>query len=317
VAVLVATTGESIDQLTGWVWAGWSNDRTLIGASLATDQTLVLEEYDLEVKAISAPLSLPDVRVAENDCISPQRAENGHCRIGYIFESAHRIWISPPNGGGIITIDKDTMQRINPTLFVKEFEFGSASDDGARVVVSSEEGTILFDGQSGDRLGTIEDDEFFNGWSQLVRLAIAPGGRLVAATTEGDVLVYDLETRQVLHTLSGTRGFSEVSVDGDGSVAIATGRDHSVTLYDVESGEQIGDRIIIPDTEADVSAIRPDGKELAMGGGGGREFLVWDLDPEHWVRAACELAGRNLSPDEWKTYIGDLAEYHATCPEFD
>ena len=54
--------------------------------------------------------------------------------------------------------------------------------------------------------------------------------------------------------------------------------------------------------------------ELAIGGGFGQDFLVWDLDPEHWVTAACELAGRSLTQDEWDTYIGDLAEYHETCP---
>jgi WD40 repeat protein len=227
------------------------------------------------------------------------------------------VWISPGPQDGIVTIDTDTMQRIKPTLFVNEFEFGSGSDDGARVVVSSAEGTILFDGQSGERLGVIEEDEFFNGWSKLARVAVAPGGRLVAATTEGDVLVYDLQTRQVLHTLSGTRGFTEVSGNGDGSVTMATGQDHSVTIYDIASGEQIGDRLVIANTEVVASAIRPDGTELAMGGGVGREFLVWDLDPKHWVTAACELAGHNLTPDEWDTYIGDLADYHATCPEYE
>jgi WD40 repeat protein len=117
--------------------------------------------------------------------------------------------------------------------------------------------------------------------------------------------------------LSGALGGSEIDVSEDGSLAVATGQDHSVTLYDIASGEQIGDRLIIPDAEVVATAIRPDGKELAMGGGVGREILVWDLDPEHWVTAACELAGRNLTPDEWDTYIGDLAEFRKTCPEYE
>jgi hypothetical protein len=43
---------------------------------------------------------------------------------------------------------------------------------------------------------------------------------------------------------------------------------------------------------------------------------VWNLDPQSWVDAACRLAGRNLTPEEWNSYIGDLAPYAATCPEF-
>ncbi len=299
-AVLDAATGENIGSLTRWYFAGWSSDRTLIGARVAPDGTLVLERYDVETKTISASTSFPEVA-----CPGP------YCG-GTTFESEHRLWISP-HGDSIFTIDKDTMRRIEPTLSVNGFGYGSGSDDGARVVVSSDEGVIVFDGRSGARLGTIEA-ESFNGTSSVKSLAVAPGRRLVAATIEGDVVVYDLETRRVLHTLSGTRGSTEVSINGDGRVAMATGQDHSVTTYDVPSGEQIGDRLVIAETEVVASAVRPDGMELAMGGGFGRDFLVWDLDPEHWVTAACTLAGRSLTPEEWDTYIGDLAEYHETCP---
>ena len=27
------------------------------------------------------------------------------------------------------------------------------------------------------------------------------------------------------------------------------------------------------------------------------------------------LAGRNLTRDEWNSYVGDLAPYRATCPD--
>ena len=46
-------------------------------------------------------------------------------------------------------------------------------------------------------------------------------------------------------------------------------------------------------------------------------IAIWDLDPEHWVTAACDLAGRNLTKEESDKYIGDLAAYHTTCPGFD
>lgn len=41
-----------------------------------------------------------------------------------------------------------------------------------------------------------------------------------------------------------------------------------------------------------------------------------ELDPEHWVEAACRMVGRNLTREEWVTNIGDLAEHRTTCPEF-
>jgi hypothetical protein len=62
-----------------------------------------------------------------------------------------------------------------------------------------------------------------------------------------------------------------------------------------------------------------DGKQLAVGGepGTGQHAIeIWDLDPDHWVAAACKIAGRNLTRDEWASNIGDLAPYRATCPDF-
>ena len=43
---------------------------------------------------------------------------------------------------------------------------------------------------------------------------------------------------------------------------------------------------------------------------------LWSLEPDHWVTAACAIAGRNLTTDEWSTYVGDLGDYQPTCPEY-
>ena len=102
-AVLDAATGETIGSLDGWGFAGWSSDRTLIGARVAPDGTLVLERYDVETKTISASTSFPEIACPDPYC-------------GAIFESEHRLWIAPRDGQRILTIDKDTMQRIEPTL---------------------------------------------------------------------------------------------------------------------------------------------------------------------------------------------------------
>jgi hypothetical protein len=43
---------------------------------------------------------------------------------------------------------------------------------------------------------------------------------------------------------------------------------------------------------------------------------VWDLDPHHWLGAACAIAGRNLTRAEWNRYLGALRPYHRTCRAF-
>jgi hypothetical protein len=48
---------------------------------------------------------------------------------------------------------------------------------------------------------------------------------------------------------------------------------------------------------------------------GDRAAQIWDLDPEQWADAACDVAGRNLSRHEWAATIGDLAPYRIICPD--
>ena len=87
-----------------------------------------------------------------------------------------------------------------------------------------------------------------------------------------------------------------------------------VSVYDVASGVQIGTPITIPDTQRVYTSLTLDGTQLAIGGGGGDSITIWDLEPGHWVEAACRLAGRNLTPDVSGLNIGDLARYRETCP---
>ena len=84
-------------------------------------------------------------------------------------------------------------------------------------------------------------------------------------------------------------------------------------MCDVPSRTQLGDAI--PIGPAFGGALRPDGLKAAVGTQHG--IAVWDLDPTHWIDGSCAIAGRNLTRAEWEQYIGDLASYRATCPQFE
>ena len=51
--------------------------------------------------------------------------------------------------------------------------------------------------------------------------------------------------------------------------------------------------------------LRPDGQALVTDSSDG--VVQWNLDPDAMVEATCELAGRNWTPIEWSTYVGDAA----------
>src|SRR6185503_995074 len=88
----------------------------------------------------------------------------------------------------------------------------------------------------------------------------------------------------------------------------------STRLWEMPSGRTIGADLVggrVPYTSRnglpDVvvrsrPAFAPDGKHLATPGADGASTL-WDLDPAHWVRAACAVAGRDLTAAEWREQL--------------
>ncbi len=323
--VLDLATGEVIDPLDGFVAAWWSGNRTLIGASLTADGIKTIVGYDLDTGATRpSNLSFP---VDESFAFQGNWRcfERSSCT-AITFENKRTLWMEMRHTQGdstnfeseIWAIDKETLQRVEPTFRLTWLRTASATDDGSRLVITMESrnGVAVVDGRSGDLLAEIVGNRAL-GTTTPKSAVVAPGGTIIAADFQGRVTIYDSETLEVLHVLSGTRGDTEIQVSADGSLALARGGDHSFTLYDVATGEQLGDRLTTFDTEVVASAMRADGKEVAIGGGFDDGILVWDLDPQHWVAAACELADRNLTQAEWDTYIGDLATYHDTCPDIE
>jgi serine/threonine protein kinase/WD40 repeat protein/DNA-binding winged helix-turn-helix (wHTH) protein len=233
-----------------------------------------------------------------------------------LFANTHRMWLfyastEDPNGPGVIrSIDMDTSTWMGPTISVTGVDTISGSDSGDRLAVGGYYGIVVFDGNTGELLHTYPGGDF------RTALVLA-GNRLVAFSLDGKMTVYDLDSFEAVATVGGGRGFGSVQGSADGSLVVVIGEDRSVIIYDVATGEQIGDVIVIPDSERVASALRPDGKQLAVGGGSGQEFTLWDLDPEHWITEACRIAGRNLTPLEWETHLGDLGDYHRTCPEYE
>ena len=164
----------------------------------------------------------------------------------------------------------------------------------------------------------------------MTALDIAPDGRILATgTSSGIVRQYDIATHDTFGP--ALRGHSSevggVAYSPDGAMLASTALGLSTTrLWDAATGTSIGDELTpgrTPFTERTVTvgrqyyshssrpAFSVDGRTLFTPVVDGL-VMAWDLRPTSWVRAACSIAGRNLTRAEWRQHVGD-AKYDETC----
>jgi WD40 repeat protein len=85
-----------------------------------------------------------------------------------------------------------------------------------------------------------------------------------------------------------------------------------IVLWDVASRQPIGNPLIINGNQVDSVAFSPDGNTLATGAGG---IILWELNPNAWVKSNCQRAGRNFTRDEWTQYFPG-EQYRKTCNQW-
>ena len=145
--------------------------------------------------------------------------------------------------------------------------------------------------------------------------AVSPDGNRLAVTQETLAGLVDLQAGRWIAPLTEADGETATRVDfnGDGTRFVTSGFDGRVVLWDGLTGERLADvQPLGPAHETGV-AFLPDGHTVSIAAANGQLFR-WDTDPEAWLSYACEVAGRNLSDEEWSSVFG-AESYRETCPQ--
>jgi len=149
----------------------------------------------------------------------------------------------------------------------------------------------------------------------VVDFAFSPDGAFVAsASTDGNVLLWDVARRSVAGAFTGGGGaLSRVAFSPDSTVLATTDHNSNVHLWNVATRRQIGRPLTGHRVDAIGVAFVDGGNTLVTSGADG-SLIFWDLRPSAWEAKACALAGRNLTEDEWRQFVG--GDYRRTCPQW-
>lgn len=161
---------------------------------------------------------------------------------------------------------------------------------------------IVYDVHTGERIvtDTVGPDDPI-----VAALTFTPDNeRLLMWRSTGEIVARDLGTGTTTRVASG--GLTEYatlrySADGRLLLGLNGYTEVALSIWDATTFAPIGTTRDIPATDGDASlAPTPDG-HVFVGTGTGIERL--DLDVQHWMAAACTLAGRSLTTQEWGAYL--------------
>ena len=143
-------------------------------------------------------------------------------------------------------------------------------------------------------------------------LAFSTNGDTLAVGNPDEIDLRSAHTGRLLTRLplSAQQNGGVVAWSRDGRTLAVTAGD-GVELWDTTERTEIG---TLPLSTKPFNAnllFTPDGRHLAAVTNDGI-VTIWDVDPRDWEAAACTIAGRNLTREEWSRYVPDRS-YSTVC----
>jgi hypothetical protein len=190
---------------------------------------------------------------------------------------------------------------------------------GVTAVHFSAEGDVLLVADGDGRLRPLDPSTGRLGGAQVlseggyvVDMDVLPSRRMIAAVNTGLVHVLELPTGHPVGRplQTGAAFISQLAVSPDGARVAALDWDGALRFWDVATRRQVGPAV--PGFGQFGLGYLDEGRTLVTGGFGTPLFI--EADPESWRTTACRLVGRNLTPEEWTTYLPDEPE-RPTCTE--
>lgn len=224
--------------------------------------------------------------------------------------------------GGLVVVDTETWtparDRVDLDGAAQSME---VSPDGRRLAVamglasvnSAQQATVrMLDARTLDLQAVLPLEQ----GEAPFDLSFSPDGtRLAVGGDPGTLSVFDVATGRRLHEPAQLHtDFLQQTEWLDGDTVVTTGRDGMLSLYDAERGLVRAELPGSSDGKVGytyLTSVTPQEVTAVTGAGDGRRY---SLELSGWLDYACLVAGRDLTRDEWSTYLPERP-YRRGCAD--
>jgi DNA-binding SARP family transcriptional activator/energy-coupling factor transporter ATP-binding protein EcfA2 len=207
---------------------------------------------------------------------------------------------------GVVAFDPATGEALGPTMTLPDGRFTevrtiSETPDSKRAVI-----TWFNEEQASHETGVFEISTGVLVSRGLFGLegSDAVDDDRVVGIAEDYARIYDIRTLEPVAALArAAGGGNRITVSLDGRTMLNVGFNNSLTLYDLRANTALGGRLdgLADATRVPGGFLTADGESLIEALPDG--IRVWDLRTRQQAMDACALAGRELTEDEWSTYL--------------
>jgi WD40 repeat protein len=130
---------------------------------------------------------------------------------------------------------------------------------------------------------------------------------------KGTVKIYDLTSQKQVKELGGHKaGVSDIKFSPDGLLLASAGLDKRMHMWVVDHEEDLP--ILMDNNNGQVWDMAfTAGSDFLLTSCNNGEIRVWPTDPKMLAEEVCPKLPRNMTPEEWNTYVANGITYESTC----
>jgi WD40 repeat protein len=140
------------------------------------------------------------------------------------------------------------------------------------------------------------------------------GKYLAFGKQDGSLLVWDIQKKQLLHEVKQhTARIYDIDFSPDDKYLATSSLDGTVQLWEFNKFNE--QPYVLKDHESWVLSISfsPDGKYLVTSSNQEDRLLIWPVQPGNIANRLCNYLSRNMTEQEWNTYVAEDIPYQKTC----